>query len=48
MKSYVAANPQGKHGRAEYRLGDYGLDHTWVRDRYAEYYHTYLEPSQRA
>jgi hypothetical protein len=42
MKSYVAANPQGKLGRAEYRLADYGLDCDWVRERYAEYYDAYL------
>ena len=46
MKAYVAANPQGKHGRAEYRLADYGLDSVWVRQRYAKYYETYLQ--QRA
>ena len=42
MLAYVAANPIGKLGRNEYRLADYGLDATWVRERYGDYYRTYL------
>jgi hypothetical protein len=37
LKSHVAANPQGKHGRHQYALADYGLSEAEVLERFAPY-----------
>jgi hypothetical protein len=37
MEAFVAANPQGRHGRHEYALADYGLDEAEIRERFAPY-----------
>lgn len=37
MRAMIAANPQGKHGKHEYRLEDYGLSRGQVHDHFADY-----------
>ena len=37
FEQQVAANPQGKHGKHEYALEEYGLDPDQVRERFAAY-----------
>jgi len=37
FEEHIAANPRGKHGRHEYALEEYGLDHGQVRERFAAY-----------
>lgn len=37
MQATLAANPQGKHGKHEYRLEDYGLTRDGVHARYKDY-----------
>jgi hypothetical protein len=37
FEAHAAANPQGKHGRHEYALADYGLSEADVLDRFAPY-----------
>jgi len=37
MEAHARANPQGKHGRHEYALADYGLDEDRVLERFASY-----------
>ncbi|MGH0035070.1 MAG: sulfotransferase family protein [Myxococcota bacterium] len=37
FEAHIAANPQGKHGRHEYALSDYGLDESQVLERFAPY-----------
>jgi hypothetical protein len=37
MQAMLAANPQGKHGKHEYRLEDYGLTRGEVHDHFADY-----------
>jgi hypothetical protein len=37
FEAHVAENPQGKHGRHEYALEEYGLDPGEVRARFADY-----------
>lgn len=35
MRDWIAANPEGKHGRHEYTLEQFGLTEAMVRDRFA-------------
>ncbi len=37
ITDYLAAKPQGKHGKHSYSLADYGLDETQVRQAYSAY-----------
>jgi hypothetical protein len=37
MRTYLADNPQGKHGKHSYSLEEYGLTREEVRARYADY-----------
>lgn len=37
MKAHAQANPQGKHGRHEYTLDEFGLDRSAVLQRFAPY-----------
>tara|TARA_R110002050_G_scaffold214044_1_gene350294 strand:+ start:382 stop:672 length:291 start_codon:yes stop_codon:yes gene_type:complete len=37
MKTYLANNPQGKHGRAKYTLEEYGLTEQMVREQCPSY-----------
>ncbi len=37
MRTYMADNPKGKHGRHRYALEDYGLSAGQVKERYADY-----------
>lgn len=37
MQAMLDANPQGKHGKHDYRLEDYGLTRASVYDHFAEY-----------
>jgi Sulfotransferase family len=37
MQAMLAANPQGKHGKHEYRLEDYGLTRGQVHEHFADY-----------
>jgi len=37
MQTYMAKNPQGKHGRHSYALEDYGLTREQIRARYRDY-----------
>ncbi len=37
MKQHAAANPQGKHGKHEYSLGEFGLDRDTVVARFESY-----------
>jgi len=42
LNSYISNNPQGKHGRAAYDAGDYGLDKDQLREMFTDYTKTYL------
>lgn len=44
MQRYLADNPQGKHGRHEYSLEEYGLTRDTVRRRFADYIEAYRIP----
>ncbi len=37
MTRYVASKPRGKHGAHRYSLEDYGIERSWVHERYAAY-----------
>jgi hypothetical protein len=37
LRAFAAANPEGKHGKHEYELAQYGLDEARVRARFASY-----------
>lgn len=37
MDAYVAAHPRGRHGRVDYRLGDFGLRAEELRERFRFY-----------
>jgi hypothetical protein len=37
MRTFLAANPQGKHGAHRYDLGDFGLALGEIRERFAAY-----------
>lgn len=37
MEAMMAYNPQGKHGKHEYTLEEFGLSAKWVRDHFKEY-----------
>jgi len=37
MVAYVAANPQGRHGKHEYSLEEYGLSKGLIRERFNDY-----------
>ncbi len=37
VRAYLAANPRDKHGRHDYDLADFGLDHDEVSARFAPY-----------
>ena len=41
MRAMLAANPQGKHGKHEYRLQDYGLSRGQVHERFMDYIERY-------
>jgi hypothetical protein len=42
MRAYVDRNPQGKHGRHDYGLEEYGLSEGEVRERFADYERKFL------
>lgn len=42
MRAYVDRNPQGKHGRHDYGLEEYGLSEGEVRERFANYERKFL------
>ena len=44
MTAYLASNPQGKHGRHEYALEDYGLSKEMVRNHYRDYVSRFAIP----
>ncbi len=44
MTAMMAANPQGKHGKHEYRLEDYGLTREGVRAHFKDYVERYNIP----
>ena len=46
MRAYLAAKPQGKHGRHTYRFEDLGLDLAAERARFADYQARYDVPSE--
>jgi hypothetical protein len=37
LRAFAAANPEGKHGKHEYELAQYGLDEARARARFASY-----------
>jgi hypothetical protein len=37
LRAFAAENPEGKHGKHDYRLAEYGLDEERVRARFARY-----------
>jgi hypothetical protein len=37
LRAFAAENPEGKHGKHEYALAQYGLDEERVRARFAGY-----------
>ena len=37
MQAWLDANPQGRHGRHDYRLGDYGIDRAEVEALFGDY-----------
>lgn len=41
MQAMIAANPQGKHGKHDYRLEDYGLTRDGVYDHFKDYIQRY-------
>ena len=41
MRTMLAANPQGKHGKHEYRLEDYGLSRGQVHEHFKGYIERY-------
>lgn len=41
MRAMLAANPQGKHGKHEYRLEDYGLSRGQVHEHFRDYIERY-------
>ncbi|MCX7864179.1 MAG: sulfotransferase, partial [Novosphingobium sp.] len=41
MEDWMKANPQGKHGRHDYALADYGLSRAAVHERFAAYIERY-------
>ena len=45
MATYVAENPQGKHGRHVYDLAELGLDRSELEDRFSTYRSRYDVPS---
>jgi hypothetical protein len=45
LASHVAEHPQGRHGRHEYSLEQYGLSPERVRERFAGYIESYRLPS---
>lgn len=44
LQAHVAAHPQGKHGRHEYSLEEFGLDADTVRTRLADYIDRFALP----
>jgi hypothetical protein len=44
LQAHVAAHPQGKHGRHEYSLQEFGLDADTVRTRLAGYIDRFALP----
>ncbi len=44
LEAHVEANPQGKHGRHEYALADYGLTEAQVLERFAPYIERFAIP----
>jgi hypothetical protein len=42
MKTFLANNPQGKHGHHLYSLEEYGLTPEYVREQFADYYHDHF------
>jgi uncharacterized protein (DUF433 family) len=47
MQAVLDENPQGKHGKHEYRLEDYGLTREQVYDHFADYIDRYDIATQR-
>ncbi|MBC2667739.1 sulfotransferase family protein [Novosphingobium piscinae] len=46
MQAVLDENPQGKHGKHEYRLEDYGLSRAEVYDHFADYIARYAIPTR--
>ncbi|MBW1810405.1 MAG: sulfotransferase [Deltaproteobacteria bacterium] len=46
MNSFIKNNPQHKHGRHRYSLGDFGLDRQKVKDAFAEYCSRFEIPNE--
>jgi hypothetical protein len=46
MRAFLAANPQHKHGRHQYRLEDFGLDAADVDRRFAAYRDRFAIPRE--
>ena len=44
MQAMLAANPQGKHGKHEYRLEDYGLTRAGIHAHFSDYIERYTIP----
>jgi len=42
MRTYLAENPQGRHGRAAYEAEDYGLSKREINTHFADYVNNYL------
>ena len=45
VDAHVRQNPQGRHGRHEYSLEQYGLSPERVRERFARYIESYRLPA---
>lgn len=45
MRAWLAANPQHKHGKHHYRLGDFGLERAWIDERFYDYRTRFEVPS---
>lgn len=44
MQAMLDANPQGKHGKHDYHLEDYGLTRASVYDHFADYIERFQIP----
>ena len=48
MRAHLAASPQGRHGRHDYALADFGLEAGLVRERFARYVERFGVPEEAA
>jgi len=46
MQSYIEAHPRDRFGSHRYRLSDFGLDESRLRESFAPYVQRYLQPAQ--